>query len=184
MSLSMLQRRVMPGPPELLVRGAGVLAVVSCLDPVPGKDIRNCRAAAVALEDLVNRQPAWTYFSGSRSKIHLHPSLQVWNVSPRNSLRLNESFPGSSFSVNEIASWHTWHCWGKPWKNMRLPPASTRWCFSHVGRWWVSNVSGYCSESQSRWASSGVFVVKAATEEKLWKILYTWWDRCSFSAIA
>src|SRR3979409_1633504 len=57
MSLSMLQRRVMPGPPELLVRGAGVLAVVSCLDPVPGKDIRNCRAAAVALEDLVNRQP-------------------------------------------------------------------------------------------------------------------------------
>src|SRR5260370_3842707 len=57
MSLSVLQRRVMPGPPELLVRGAGVLAVVSCLDPVPAKDIRNCRAAAVALEDLVNRQP-------------------------------------------------------------------------------------------------------------------------------
>src|SRR5258708_37733739 len=57
MSPPMLQRRFTPGPPELLVRGAGVLAVVSCLDPVPGKDIRNCRAAAVALEALVNRQP-------------------------------------------------------------------------------------------------------------------------------
>src|SRR6266404_1858733 len=136
MSLSMLQRRVMPGPPELLVRGAGVLAVVSCLDPVPAKDIRNCRAAAVALEDLVNRQPCLDVLLGFAVEDPLASvaagveRLAAELASPERELSRVVLLGERDRELAHLA------LLGQPWKNMRLPPASTRWCFSHVGRWW------------------------------------------------
>src|ERR1700739_811860 len=71
---------------------------------------------------------ACTYFSGSRSKIHLQPSLQVWKVSPRNVLRRKQICVGSEASLNATGTWQTWQSCGSPWKKTRPPDASIRRC--------------------------------------------------------
>src|ERR1035437_890161 len=57
MSLSFRDRAGMPALPVLVVDGPEVLPVVPLLDAVPLQDIGHSGAAAVALVDLVDRQP-------------------------------------------------------------------------------------------------------------------------------
>src|ERR1039458_8511833 len=57
MSLAFRDRAGVPVLPVLVVDGPEVLPVVALLDAVPGKDVRHGGAAAVALVDLVDRQP-------------------------------------------------------------------------------------------------------------------------------
>src|SRR5665647_3993948 len=57
MSLSFRDGAGMPALPVLVVDGPQVLPVVPLLDAVPLQDVRHGGAAAVALVDLVDRQP-------------------------------------------------------------------------------------------------------------------------------